>query len=149
MSHRTKHILVASCTLLATALLIGATLAADTSGTKPARIGPTVKITKGEQCVEPTEEMRRNHMQMILHQRDDTVHRGVRTSKHSLKNCIDCHADPVTDSVLGKDGFCESCHSFAAVSMDCFSCHTHKRDKNAAAPVPAVVPAAANPGAKP
>jgi len=92
---------------------------------------PTVKIEKGEKCVEPTEEMRRNHMNMILHQRDKTVHQGIRTTQHSLKNCIDCHANPKTNSVLGKDGFCESCHTYAAVSMDCFTCHSPSPPKAA------------------
>ncbi len=96
---------------------------------KPARV-PTpafsVNKDKADKCVEPTEEMRRNHMNYILHQRDDTMHRGIRTVKHSLKNCVECHADPKTGSVLGKNGFCESCHQYAAVAIDCFSCHTDK-----------------------
>jgi len=93
---------------------------------------PVHTFAKGEKCVEPTEEMRRNHMEKILHQRDETVHRGIRTTKYSLKNCIDCHADPKTNSVLGKDGFCESCHRYASVTIDCFSCHNPKRDTRAA-----------------
>jgi hypothetical protein len=90
---------------------------------------PSVHTTPGEKCVEPTDVMRRDHMKFILHQRDDTMHRGIRTSKHSFKNCVDCHADPKTGSVLGKDGFCQSCHSYAAVTIDCFSCHTDKPEK--------------------
>lgn len=95
---------------------------------------PVHAITQGEKCVEPTEEMRRNHMEKILHQRDETMHRGIRTTQHSLKNCVDCHADPKTNSVLGKDGFCESCHRYASVSIDCFSCHSAEREAQAAAP---------------
>ncbi len=90
---------------------------------------PRVHIAKGEKCVEPTEVMRRNHMKFILHQRDETMHRGIRTTRHSLKNCINCHADPKTNSVLGKEGFCQSCHAYAAVSIDCFSCHSPKAEK--------------------
>jgi len=105
---------------------------------KTASIGPTVKIHRGEKCVEPTEDMRRNHMKYILHQRDETMHRGIRTTPHSLKNCVDCHADPATNSVLGQDGFCSSCHQYTSVTIDCFSCHTDKRDKNAVAIVPAI-----------
>ena len=78
--------------------------------------------------------MRRNHMKLILHQRDETMHRGIRTQKYSLKNCVDCHADPKTNSVLGKDGFCESCHVYASVSIDCFTCHTSAPEKNGQAP---------------
>jgi hypothetical protein len=103
---------------------------------------PVHAIAKGEKCVEPTDEMRRNHMEKILHQRDETMHRGIRTTQHSLKNCIDCHADPKTHSVLGKDGFCESCHRYTSVSIDCFSCHSAEREAKAAEPAPASSPRA-------
>ena len=43
---------------------------------------PKIPAAKGEQCVEPTDVMRRQHMQFILHQRDLTVHEGIRTEKH-------------------------------------------------------------------
>lgn len=99
---------------------------------KSARVPlPKVKIEKGEKCVEPTDEMRRNHMKMLLNQRDKTMHQGIRTTQYSLKNCIDCHANPKTNSVIGKDGFCESCHSYAAVSLDCFECHSSAPQKQA------------------
>jgi|GEM_PF-590003 len=89
----------------------------------PAPTHKVDKIAQGDKCVEPTDEMRRNHMNLLLHQRDQTMHKGIRTVKHSLKNCVDCHADPATKSVLGKDGFCESCHAYTSVKMDCFECH--------------------------
>jgi hypothetical protein len=108
--------------------------AAGKSGRVPL---PVLSITKGDKCVEPTEVMRRDHMKLILHQRDETMHRGIRTTRHSLKNCIDCHADPKTNSVLGKDGFCESCHRYASVSIDCFGCHSDKPDPKTAATAPA------------
>lgn len=104
---------------------------------KPARVPlPAVQTQPGEKCVEPTDVMRRDHMKFILHQRDETVHRGIRTVKHSFKNCVNCHADPRTSSVLGKDGFCQSCHTYAAVKIDCFECHaaTPEKDRAAAAP---------------
>jgi hypothetical protein len=94
---------------------------------------PVVKIEKGEACVAPTEDMRRDHMNMLLHQRDRTLRQGIREPHFSLKNCVDCHASRETGSVLGKDGFCSSCHVYAAVSMDCFECHTPLRQKRAAA----------------
>ncbi len=81
----------------------------------------------GDQCVEPTETMRRNHMEYLLHQRDDTVHGGIRGTKYALKDCVECHATPdprpeVTAHTLY--GFCRECHDYAAVSIDCFGCHT-------------------------
>lgn len=93
---------------------------------------PVVKIEKGEACVAPTEEMRRDHMKRLLHQRDQTLRQGIRESRFSLKNCVDCHASRETGSVLGKEGFCSSCHTYASVSMDCFECHTPLRQSRAA-----------------
>jgi hypothetical protein len=112
------------------AVLLGLAVAlpaAAHDGQKGSRVPlPAAHARQGDKCVEPTEVMRRDHMDMILHQRDETMHRGIRTVKHSLKGCVDCHADPKTGSVLGKDGFCAACHAYTAVSIDCFSCHTDK-----------------------
>lgn len=91
---------------------------------------PTIPKGKGEQCVEPTEIMRRNHMEFLLHQRDDTVHRGIRTTQHSLKECIECHNAPAQDGKVARvgtaDHFCSSCHTVTAVNVDCFECHADK-----------------------
>jgi len=83
----------------------------------------------GEKCVEPTDVMRRGHMNMIQHQRDETMYKGIRgiTAKYSLKDCIDCHVgyDDKGEAVSVDDEgqFCQSCHSYAAVIIDCFACH--------------------------
>ena len=89
---------------------------------------PTVhKAPAGTQCVAPPAEMRRNHMDYLKHQRDDTVHGGIRGAKFSLKGCIDCHASQKTNSVAkDESNFCVSCHAYAAVKIDCFECHTSK-----------------------
>ena len=85
------------------------------------------KAIQGEQCVEETSFMRKNHMDLLDHQRDETMQRGIRTKKHSLNGCLTCHAvlddnkQPVT--VKNKKHFCNSCHSYAAVKIDCFGCH--------------------------
>lgn len=85
------------------------------------------KAAKGERCVEDTDYMRRNHMNLLLVHRDRTVLQGIRTKQHSLKGCIDCHASETTGSVAAaKDDFCVSCHSYAAVKIDCFECHSTK-----------------------
>jgi hypothetical protein len=93
---------------------------------------PRVKIERGEACVAPSAQMRRDHMKLLLHQRDLTVRQGLREPRFSLKNCVDCHASRATGSVLGKDGFCSSCHEYAAVSIDCFECHSPQRQLRAA-----------------
>ena len=78
-------------------------------------------------CVEPTNLMRRNHMELIKHQRDATVHSGIRSTKHSLAGCIDCHVSRDTDgravAVNADHQFCNACHAFAAVDVNCFDCH--------------------------
>ena len=75
-------------------------------------------------CIAPVEEMRRNHMDMLKHQRDRTMRSGIRGEPASLNACIECHASKQTGSVLGSnDSFCQGCHSYAAVKLDCFECH--------------------------
>lgn len=86
------------------------------------------EAVKGEQCVEDTEFMRKNHMEILLHQRDDTMRSGIRTKKHSLKECFTCHvvkgADNKPVTVKDPKHFCRECHDYAAVKVDCFECHT-------------------------
>jgi hypothetical protein len=117
-------------------LLLCATAAAD--GTLLPIIPPAAK---GDACVEPTDVMRRDHMQFLMHQRDDTVHGGIRGAKHSLVGCIDCHAQADAQGaaipVNAKGQFCESCHRFAGARMDCFECHaTVPAGKQASATLP-------------
>jgi hypothetical protein len=93
---------------------------------------PVVKIENPGQCIAPAEEMRRNHMDMLQHQRDRTMRQGIRGEKASLNECINCHASKTTGSVTGKDGFCQSCHTYAAVKLDCWDCHQPKAGYKAA-----------------
>ncbi len=95
---------------------------------------PRLDIGKGGQCVEDPKLMRTIHMNGLLHQRDETMHKGIRGKKHSLAGCVECHASTKTNSVLGsKEAFCEGCHTYAAVKLDCFECHTSKRKGTAEA----------------
>jgi predicted CXXCH cytochrome family protein len=90
---------------------------------------------QGEKCVADTDFMRRNHMTVLMHQRDETVHNGIRTKRFSLKGCIECH------TVRGADGkpvtaaspahFCRTCHDYTAVRVDCFECHASRPEANA------------------
>jgi hypothetical protein len=90
------------------------------------------------QCVEPRQVMREQHFSFILHQRDATMHQGIRGAKHSLADCVGCHVQkdaqgkPLPVNAPGQ--FCSSCHSYAAVKIDCFECHrtTPMPDKPAA-----------------
>jgi len=87
------------------------------------------KALKGDQCVEDTQLMRRTHMDMLLHQRDDTLRRGIRTTQHSLKQCLGCHVPPATEKKVefgSNEHFCSACHNYAAVHIDCFECHAEQ-----------------------
>jgi hypothetical protein len=83
-----------------------------------------------QQCVEPVDVMRRDHMKFLLHQRDETVLDGIRTKKYSLTGCINCHAqaDKNGEIVRADDPgyFCTECHNYVAVKIDCFECHSDR-----------------------
>jgi hypothetical protein len=91
---------------------------------------PKLEKGKGEKCVEDTQFMRKNHMDLLKHQRDETMRKGIRTTKHSLKKCVECHASEKTGSVAAtKEDFCAACHSYASVKLDCWDCHATKPGK--------------------
>jgi hypothetical protein len=122
----TRAMLALACALL----VVVPAVAADTP---PSRVpssrvpAPSVAIAAPGKCVEDTPFMLRNHMELLKHHRDKTVHDGIRTTRHSLANCVNCHAGKETGRVTGgKDAFCESCHKFAAVKLDCWDCHTDR-----------------------
>lgn len=99
--------------------MVGGVASADSRVPVP-HPGPAL----GDRCVEDTNFMRRNHMKLLLHQRDETMHRGIRTKKYSLKHCLTCHAPkkPAAEQT-GQPHFCQSCHAYAGVRIDCFECH--------------------------
>ncbi|MEG3617805.1 hypothetical protein V5T82_05000 [Magnetovibrio sp. PR-2] len=119
--------------ILSLTILGFALLTAGLGLSSPAQAGDVplpnpAKAFKGEQCIEPTDVMRRNHFDFLKHQRDETLREGIRGQKYSLNDCIDCHAVTSPDVAGGKlrtlKPFCKECHDYAAVSIDCFSCHT-------------------------
>ncbi len=85
------------------------------------------KAVRGESCVAPVEEMRRDHMEMLFHQRDETMYFGVRDARFSLIGCISCHTQTDAEGqfipINAPGQFCQECHSYTAVKMDCFQCH--------------------------
>ena len=112
---------------LAVLLLLSA--AAQAGGSRTPQ--PVVeKAQAGTMCLADPATMRRDHPRMLKHQRDDTVHGGIRGSKASLKACIGCHASSVNASVAkAPSNFCVSCHAYAAVHIDCFECHSTQPSK--------------------
>ena len=88
---------------------------------------PSYPKGKGKYCVAPTDVMRRDHFEYLMHHRQISVHLGVRSKRHSLVGCVDCHASQADDgtyiSVNEPGQFFRSCHVYTAVKIDCFSCH--------------------------
>jgi hypothetical protein len=107
------------------------------------------RVSETQGCVEPTEDMRRNHMKYLLHQRDETMHEGIRTKQFSLEECIDCHVSSAPDAprVSSEKHFCNSCHTYAAVNVDCFECHADRPlpDSKKLSMVPVTTPARLQP----
>jgi len=96
---------------------------------------PAIPRGKGDNCVGDTQFMRRNHMTMLRHQRDETMREGIRGNQYSLRECIACHAvmgpDAVPVTVASPQHFCRSCHDYAAVNIDCFQCHASRPEPGA------------------
>ena len=94
----------------------------------------SAKADRLDACVAPTAFMRRNHFELIEHQRHITVHEGIRKTDNSLAGCIDCHVrrdaqgSPVPVNAPGE--FCSACHEYAGASLDCFTCHATKPTGN-------------------
>ena len=104
-------------------------LSANSFAAEPGPSVPKAKAEAGpDKCVAPVSDMRKNHMDHLLHQRDKTLRDGVRTKQFSLVECIDCHVsknDKGEYPRIGDSGhFCSSCHNYAAVKVDCFDCHS-------------------------
>jgi hypothetical protein len=99
---------------------------------------PGLQNHKGAKCVDDVDFIRRNHPDLLRHHRDETVHKGIRTTKYSLKNCVQCHASAKTGSVAeAKDDFCVACHSYVGVQLECWECHSSKPGKPDALPAEA------------
>jgi len=76
------------------------------------------------QCVESTEFMRAEHMQLLNSWRTENVRNGGveytsmqgRVYEASLENtCLGCHSN--------RTEFCDTCHDYVAVEPECWNCH--------------------------
>ena len=117
------------CLALPLGLLLGmpAALRAD-NALLPVIPEAQSRVSEAQGCVEPVEEMRKNHMEYILHQRDETMYQGIRTRQYSLEECINCHVSDAPDAPRygNTEHFCSSCHTYASVQIDCFQCHADR-----------------------
>ena len=116
--------------LVCLASLAGVAWAAEEKNNASGVPMPVIPMGQGDSCVQDTDFMRRNHMDLLDHQRDETMLKGLRVEQYSLKECISCHAVYGTDAkpltVASPQHFCRSCHDYAAVSIDCFQCHASR-----------------------
>ena len=76
------------------------------------------------ECVEDTEYMTANHMDLLNQWRNAVVRDGARDYTASsgevfnmslTKTCLGCHED--------RDAFCTKCHDYANVDPKCWDCH--------------------------
>lgn len=91
----------------------------------------TPEITKmaDKRCIEDTELMRYEHMQLLNSWRDAVVRDGKGTYinekgesfEMSLQTtCMKCHSN--------KTKFCDECHNYAGVQVYCWDCHTYPKE---------------------
>jgi hypothetical protein len=86
----------------------------------------------GSSCVQDPAWMKKNHMDLLNHDRDKTMRLGERGKevKGSIKACINCHVTPDKKgnypAITSSEHFCNACHAYVAVKLDCFECHASK-----------------------
>ena len=124
--------------ILRAALAAAVLVAGSAAAVVATAAGPALEPARSGPCVEDPKVMRRSHMDFMKHDRDDTVRKGMRGIRHSLAACVDCHASKSDGRVLGSDRhFCQGCHAYAAVKVDCFDCHASTARPAATAAAPA------------
>jgi len=132
------HKSIQSVILTSLMLVLAAGLSACDS--KPPELMKAVNQFESDEIRDAhVKNMRKNHMDELLHKRDQTVIQGIRTKKHSLKACINCH---VPEQHNGKvlrhtdpEHFCSTCHGYVAVQLDCFQCHVDHPNKSKTASI--------------
>jgi len=96
---------------------------------------PSIPKANGED-VHKGVSIRTEHMNLLLHQRDETMRKGIRPKEENLQSCLSCHAVKDKDghavSYESPEHFCRACHDYAAVKVDCFECHSSTPDATVA-----------------
>jgi hypothetical protein len=85
---------------------------------------PEIARLAEKKCLEPTAYMRASHMELIDSWREAVVREGQRyyvtssgknVSMSLSQGCLGCHSN--------KEQFCDTCHNYAGVKPNCWSCH--------------------------
>ena len=114
--------------------LLAAALAVLSFAWAPARADQPAPKATGKHRVKPIIELmmrpewiRRNHMKLLFRERDLTVYKGEFIKGRSIEDCIACHVHREPDGQwpkpTSKSFFCETCHAYVGVKIDCFECH--------------------------
>jgi hypothetical protein len=118
-----------------TVLMLALSAGISTAHAESDGLGPkiTIQASSGKSCVLPPAQIRREHPDLLKHDRIATMREGVRAKENgsmldgSLKQCINCHAIKDDNNkfvrIDNEQHFCSSCHKYAAVTIDCFQCH--------------------------
>lgn len=130
MSAAGKRLKLAATVVLGVLLIgpavVGVGQVASDGWTKPQ--ADYTKLVKGHRRQDPT-VMIRNHPNYLMHKRNVVVYTGTR-SDESIERCVTCHAKEGADGqpidFENPNHFCTSCHNQAAVTIDCFECHSSK-----------------------
>ncbi len=133
LSKQFKQLGMVLAVLVTASLGFGSFASSHEGAERDHRIGANA----GDACVRETEWMRRNHMELLQHDRDRTLRMGIRPVDGSLKGCVDCHANKDDQGhfipVDAEGEFCAGCHAYTAVSLDCFECHATRPESERAA----------------
>lgn len=85
---------------------------------------PEIQALTEKECIEDTEFMRTEHMNLLNEWRIKSVREGTnvyvatdgKEYEMSLQNtCLSCHSNKVE--------FCDSCHNYSNVNPNCWDCH--------------------------
>ena len=107
--------------VIAVVVAAGPLWVASARGVKPVALA---RAAGGDPCLQPREEMRKNHPALLAQWRERVVRLGDRVhhSEHGLDvrisltgTCLGCHGEA--------SEFCDKCHAQAAVTLSCWRCH--------------------------
>jgi hypothetical protein len=113
---------------LIVSMLLFVVTALSACNSQPPKLMEAVKQFDTEkELQEHLSHIRKDHMDLLRHKRDETMIRGIRTKENSLRGCIDCHVPAQHNGKVLRhedpEHFCATCHNYVAADPDCFQCH--------------------------
>jgi hypothetical protein len=99
--------------------------------------GPEPILPKQEkQCVAPLAYMRTSHMNLLMDWRESVVRHDVHSFKafNGKTYTMSVTGTCLTGCHTNKDEFCDRCHNYAGVSVQCWECHVDPKLARRSAP---------------